>query len=161
MTAVSSPPEQHIALAIRERLGNAVDEVRVSRRDRMSVVARKETIREVAELLKRFGFDHAVSVSGIDRPDEKKIEVLYFLSSFSRNDLKRIVILLRVKADRENGWLPSLTSIWESVNLFERETYEMFGVKFEGHPDLRKLLLQDNWDGVPPLRKDLKIPEMG
>jgi NADH-quinone oxidoreductase subunit C len=56
--------------------------------------------------------------------------------------------------------LPSLTPIWESANLFERETYEMFGVNFEGHPNLQKLLLQDNWDGPPPLKKDLKIPEL-
>ena len=101
-----------------------------------------------------------MSVSGVDRPDEKKIEVVYFLSSYSRDDLRRIVISLRVKADRENSRLPSLTPVWESADLLERETYEMFGVNFEGHRDLRKLLLQDNWDGPPPLRKDLKIPEL-
>lgn len=160
MTAVSSAAEQHLAMAIREQLGNAADEVRVHRRDRLSIVARKETLREVARLLQRLGFDHTVSVSGVDRPDEKKIEVIYFLSSYSRGDLKRLVLALRVKADRENPSLPSLTPIWASVDFFERETYEMFGVNFHDHPNLQKLLLQDNWDGPPPLRKDLKIPEL-
>jgi len=161
MSTVASPPEQHIAVAIRNQLDGAVDEVRVSRKDRMSVVARKETVREAAELLKRFGFDHAISVSGVDWPDENKIEVLYFVSSYTRDDLKRIVISLRAKTDREDSRLPSLTPVWSSVDLFEREVYEMFGVSSDGHPNLTKLLLQDNWDGPPPLRKDLKIPEMG
>jgi len=160
MTTRPSAPEQHIAMAIRAQLGNTAEEVRVHRKDRMSVVSRKETVREAAQRLQRLGFDHTVSVSGVDRPDEKKIEVLYFLSSYSRDDLKRIVLSLRVKADRENPSLPSLTPIWASADLFEREAYEMFGVNFEGHPNLRKLLLQDNWDGPPPLRKDLKIPEL-
>jgi len=161
MTISPSVQEEHIATAIRNELGNAVDEVTSQRKDRISVVARKDTLREVAQGLQRLGFDHAVSVSGVDLLEEKKIEVLYFLSSYSRDDLKHLVLSLRVKLDRESPSLPSLTPVWESANLFERETYEMFGVNFEGHPNLRKLLLQDNWDGPPPLRKDLKIPEMG
>jgi NADH-quinone oxidoreductase subunit C len=117
-------------------------------------------LRDVATRLKNFGFDHTVAVSGVDHLSEEKIEVVYFLSSYSLDDLKHIVLLLKVELDRDNPSLPSLTPIWESANLFEREAYEMFGINFEGHPDLRKLLLQDNWDGPPPLRKDLKIPEL-
>jgi len=96
----------------------------------------------------------------VDHLSEEKIEVVYFLSSYSLDDLRYIVLLLKVELDRDNPSLPSLTPIWESANLFEREAHEMFGINFEGHPDLRKLLLQDNWDGPPPLRKDLKIPEL-
>lgn len=160
MTATTSDVEQEVAEAVKEHLGDAVEEVRVTGKDRMSVIARKETITEVAIWLQRFGFDHAVSVSGVDHLTERKIEVLYFLSSHSNDDLKHLILSLRVQVDRENPSLPALTPIWESANLFEREAYEMFGVNFEGHPNLQKLLLQDNWDGPPPLRKDLKIPEM-
>jgi len=161
MTTTPSAGEEEIAKAAREQLAGAVEEVRVTRRGRMYIAARKETVREVAIWLHRFGFDHTIAVSGVDHPTEKKIEVLYFLSSYLREDLKRVVVSLSVQLDRENPSLPTLTPVWESANIFEREAYEMFGVNFEGHPNLQKLLLQDNWDGPPPLRKDLKIPEMG
>lgn len=160
MSAVTPIKEQEIAASIKEQLGIAVVEVRVDFKDRVTVVARRETINEVANWLQRFGFDHTLAVSGVDRLAEKTIEVIYFLSSYSRDDLKHLVLLLKVQLDRESPSVCSLTPIWESASLFERETYEMFGVNFEGHPNLQRLLLQDNWDGPPPLRKDLKIPEM-
>lgn len=160
MNALPSTLEESIATAVKEQLASATEDVKVDRKDRVSVVARSETIREVAAWLQRFGFDHTVAVSGVDHLSEKRIEVVYFLSSYSREDLKRMIILLRVQLDREKPSLPTLTSIWESANLFERETHEMFGVNFEGHPNLQKLLLQDNWDGPPPLRKDVTFPEL-
>ena len=160
MSTATPIKEQEVAASIKEQLGSAVVEVRVDFKDRVTVVARRETTREVANWLQRFGFDHTLAVSGVDRLAEKIIEVIYFLSSYSRDDLRHLVLSLKVQLDRENPTLCSLVPIWESANLFERETYEMFGVNFEGHPNLQKLLLQDNWDGPPPLRKDLKIPEM-
>ena len=161
MNAAPSTPEQRISVAIKEQLGNAIESVAALDKGRISVVARKEVARDVAEWLQRFGFDHALAVSGVDHPWENHLDVVYFLSSYSHDNLKHIVVLLKIHLERENPSLPSLTPIWESANLFERETYEMFGVNFEGHPNLQKLLLQDNWDGPPPLKKDLKIPELG
>ncbi len=152
--------EQGIAAAIKEKLGDTVEEVRVDRMRRLSVVAQKETVKHVAASLQSLGLDHTLAVSGVDYPNENRVDIVYFLSSYSRDDLKDIVLSLRVKLDRENPSTPSLTPIWESSNYFEREAWEMFGVNFEGHPNLQKLLLQDNWDGPPPLRKDLKIPEL-
>lgn len=160
MTETPSTPEQRIAAAVKEQLGSAVEDVKINRRGRLSVVARKETIKDIAAWLQRFGFDHTIAVSGVDYPGEKRIEVVYFLSSYSRDDLKDLVLSLKVQVDRENPSLATLTSVWESANFFERETYEMFGVNFEGHPNLQKLLLQDNWDGPPPLRKDLTFSEL-
>jgi NADH:ubiquinone oxidoreductase subunit C len=160
MTVMSFTSEDHIASAIKEHLGAGVENVAVIRKNRISVVAHAESAREVASWLQAFGFDHTLAVSGVDYPPENRIDVVYFVSSYSRDDLKGMIILLTVHLGRESPALPSLTPIWESANFFERETYEMFGVNFEGHPNLKKLLLQDNWDGPPPLRKDLKIPEM-
>lgn len=160
MTATLSTQEQGIATAVKEQLGSAVEDVRVDRKGRMSLVARKETITEVAACLQRLGFDHTIAVSGVDYLTEKRIEVVYFLSSYSRDDLKHLVLSLKAQLDREKPSLPTLTPIWESANLFEREAHEMFGVNFEGHPNLQKLLLQDNWDGPPPMRKDLTFPEL-
>lgn len=159
MTTEPSAIEQDIAVLVREQRGNGT-QVKVDRKGRMSVVAPGEFVREAAARLQGLGFDHTIAVSGVDYPSEKRIEVVYLLSSYSRDDLKHVVLSLKVQLDRENPSMPSLTSVWESANLFEREAYEMFGVNFEGHPSLQKLLLQDNWDGLPPLRKDLKIPEL-
>ena len=160
MSATPSTPEQGIAVAIKEQLGNAAENVAALDKGRISVIARKEVARDVAAWLQRFGFDHTLAVSGVDHPWENHLDVVYFLSSYSHDNLKHVVVLLKIHLERENPSLPSLTPIWESANLFERETYEMFGVNFEGHPNLQKLLLQDNWDGPPPLKKDLKIPEL-
>ena len=160
MSSTASAAEHGVVAAINEQIGNAVENATVLENGRILIVARKETARDAAVWLRRFGFDHAITVSGVDRPFENHLDVVYFLSSYLRDDLKHVVVSLRVRLERENPSLPSLTPIWESANLFERETYEMFGVNFEGHPNLQKLLLQDNWDGPPPLKKDLKIPEL-
>jgi len=160
VSATPSSPEQDIVVAIKEQLGSAVENVTALDKGRISVIARKEVARDVAVLLQRFGLDHTLAVSGVDHPWENHLDVVYFLSSYSHDNLKHVVVLLKIHLERENPSLPSLTPIWESANLFERETYEMFGVNFEGHPNLQKLLLQDNWDGPPPLKKDLKIPEL-
>jgi len=160
VSATPSSPEQDIVVAIKEQLGSAVENVTALDKGRISVIARKEVARDVAVLLQRFGLDHTLAVSGVDHPWENHLDVVYFLSSYSHDNLKHTVVLLKIHLERENPSLPSLTPIWESANLFERETYEMFGVNFEGHPNLQKLLLQDNWDGPPPLKKDLKIPEL-
>jgi NADH-quinone oxidoreductase subunit C len=160
MSVTPSTPEQKIVIAIKEQLENAVESVTALDKGRISVITRKEVARDVAAWLQRFGFDHTLTVSGVDHPSENHLDVVYFLSSYLRDDLKHIVVSLKIHLQRENPSLPSLTPIWESANLFERETYEMFGVNFEGHPNLEKLLLQDNWDGPPPMRKDLKIPEL-
>jgi NADH:ubiquinone oxidoreductase subunit C len=160
MSTAPSTSEKELVVAIKEQLGNAVENVATIRRGRILVVARKETARDVAVWLRRFGFDHTLAVSGVDHPSENHLDVVYFLSSYSHGDLKHVVVSLKIHLERENPSLSSLTPIWESANMFERETCEMFGVNFEGHPNLEKLLLQDNWDGPPPLRKDLKIPEL-
>jgi NADH:ubiquinone oxidoreductase subunit C len=152
--------EEGIAASIREELAGAVDKVEVNRTNRVSVETRGEAAAEVADWLLHFGFDRSLGVSGVDYSSEKRIEIVYFLSSYAHNDLKRLVLALKVKLDPEGPSLPTLTPVWASVNLFEREAHEMFGVDFRGHPNQQKLLLQDNWDGPPPLRKELKIPEL-
>lgn len=152
--------EEQILATIREQIGSLAENLKLDRKGRISIIVNRETATEAAVRLKVLGFDHAVAVSGVDYLNEKRMEVVYFLSSYSRDDLKHFVISLKVQLDRENPTTRALTPIWESANFFEREAFEMYGISFEGHPNLRKLLLQDNWDGPPPMRKDLKIPEL-
>lgn len=121
----------------------------------------KSQILQVAEFLKSLGYDHVKSVTGIDYPDTKEFEVVYHISSYSNIDLARAILALKTRTKYEDPKVPSLYSIWESAWIGERETYEMLGIIFEGHPDLRRLFLPEDFEGVYPLRKSYKMKTEG
>jgi len=134
--------------------------------DRIQVNVKKEDIKEVAKYIRdELGFDHAESVTGIDFPDDKEIEVVYHLGSYEDPQLSKQILALSTRAPREDipnpgndsTRLPSLREIFYSVEFHERECFEMLGVYFEGHPDNRRLLLPEDWADLPPLRKDFSI----
>jgi len=97
-------------------------------------------------------FDLLACVSGTD--DGKDLWVVYHLYSIPRNHKA----VLKVNVGRENPSAPSLTSLWKAADWHERETYDMYGIVFEGHPDLRRILLPEDWSGWP-LRKDYEFPD--
>jgi NADH-quinone oxidoreductase subunit C len=100
-------------------------------------------------------FAHLACITGVDNgPEANSIEVVYNLYSipFDRS------LMIKVLLDREKPSVSTLTSIWKGANWLERETFDLFGVHFEGHPDLRRILLPDDWEGFP-LRKDYKHQE--
>ena len=95
-------------------------------------------------------FDYLVDVTAVHYPErEKQFEVLWMLYSFERNER------IRVKTEVVET-VPSVFSIWPTSNWLEREVFDMFGITFEGHPDLKRILLSDGWKGHP-LRKDYGI----
>src|SRR5438128_94093 len=69
-----------------------------------------------------------------------------------------VIIALAERPKRDNPVVPSLVEVWTGAEYQERETYEMLGVNFQGHPDLRKILLPEDWNDLPPLRKDYNSP---
>jgi NADH-quinone oxidoreductase subunit C len=97
-------------------------------------------------------FDYCVDITAAHYPKrEKQFDVVWILYSFPRNQR------VRVKTQIADGaTLPSSVSIWPTANWLEREVYDMFGIQFEGHPDLKRILLPDGWKGFP-LRKDYDI----
>jgi NADH-quinone oxidoreductase subunit C len=97
-------------------------------------------------------------VSATDYIAKNEIEVVYFVGSVSRPGLEDVVIALAVRLGRGSPSVSSLSEVWPGAEYHERETYEMLGVAFEGHPDLRRILLPDDWDDIPPLRKDYNSP---
>ena len=97
-------------------------------------------------------FDQMHCVSGVDR--KTHLEVVYHLFAFSRNE--RLIIKQRV--DREKPVTDTIADLWPAAEWHEREVYDLFGVYFHGHPDLRRILLPDDWEGHP-LRKDYVQPE--
>jgi NADH-quinone oxidoreductase subunit C len=97
-------------------------------------------------------FDYCVDITAVHYPKrEKQFDVVWVLYSFARNERIRITTQI---LDGES--LPSSVPIWSGANWLEREVYDMFGIKFEGHPDLKRILLPDGWKGHP-LRKDYGI----
>lgn len=94
-------------------------------------------------------FDHSSLISGVDWLTH--LEVVYHWYSTK----KRVNIILKVQLDRENPVIPSIMRMWKGANYHERETYDMMGVKFEGHPDLRRIYLEENYEFFPQ-RKDFR-----
>jgi NADH-quinone oxidoreductase subunit C len=109
---------------------------------------------DFAEAAKDAGFEVCVDVTAVDwmrqRPDRFEI-VANLLSMQHRLRLRMITT-----APRQNPTVPSLVPIWPGVNFPEREVYDMFGITFEGHPDLTRILMPDEWEGHP-LRKDFGV----
>lgn len=94
-------------------------------------------------------FEILSDLTGLDLPKENKIQVVYHIYSYSH----RHQIVLKVDLPRENPQLPTMEGVWKVANWLEREAFDLFGIVFEGHTDLRRILLPEDWVGYP-LRKD-------
>jgi len=97
--------------------------------------------------------DYLIDVTAVDwHPQKPRFEAVYHLHSVSHNHRLR----LKVPLEEDDASVPSVSGVWLTANWHERETYDLFGIKFEGHPDLRRILLPDDWEGHP-LRKDYPL----
>ena len=94
-------------------------------------------------------FEVLSDLTALDWPKEEKIQVVYHFFSYSHNHQ----IVLKVDLLRDNPKVATLEGVWKVANWFEREVYDLFGVIFEGHSDLRRIMLPEDWIGYP-LRKD-------
>ena len=110
-------------------------------------IIKKEGLLKIAEKVKEMGFDNLSVITGIDYGD--RFEVVYNFLSYT----KKQNLVLKVVLEHENPEADSLASIWKVADWLERETYDLVGIKFSGHPDLKRILLPDGWIGHP-LRKD-------
>jgi NADH:ubiquinone oxidoreductase subunit C len=125
---------------------------------RMKIVVDSTDIASVAIFLRdNLGFDHAESVAGTDYPKDNQIEVIYHLGSYGTQELEAHIMALTTRTSRDDARLPSLINIFRSVEYHERETYEMLGVYFEGHPRNDRFLLPEDWADIPPLRREFRI----
>jgi NADH-quinone oxidoreductase subunit C len=119
-----------------------------------------DSVHIIAQHLKETaGFDHAISVTVIDDLEKQQFLIAYHLSSVLQPELQGVVLTLETVIPRGIPKTPSLMEIWPSVEFHEREGWEMFGIEFEGHPRLERLLLPESWEGGYPLRKDFKLQE--
>lgn len=99
------------------------------------------------------GFDYLLDVTAVDYINEGKLQVVYHLARMGADARKRGKLVVKVDVPRDNARVRTVVDIWPTADFLEREVYDMFGVVFEGHPDLRRILMREDWVGHP-LRKD-------
>jgi NADH-quinone oxidoreductase subunit C len=125
-------------------------------RDEMSIYVERSSIRDVCDLLRQDAdcpFNYLADITCVDWfPSEPRFEVIYHLLSISKKERVR----LKVRLEGSSPALDSVTAVWPAANYFEREVFDLFGVRFAGHPYLRRLLMPEDWEGHP-LRKDYPV----
>jgi NADH-quinone oxidoreductase subunit C len=107
-----------------------------------------------AEAAKEAGFEVCVDVTAVDWFRQRRVRFELVVGLLSHQHVKRLRVLVPVPGD--DPVVPSLVPVWPGANFFEREVYDMFGIAFEGHPDLTRILMPDDWEGHP-LRKDFSV----
>jgi NADH-quinone oxidoreductase subunit C len=150
--------ENHPAVRVlREALPDSIIEI-VRFRDETTIHIRASLLREVCSTLRghdRVGFNFLTDVTAVDMlrlRDNPRFDVVVMLYSLKNR------VRLRLKAGVNDGDpCPSLVPLWNGANWLEREAYDMFGIIFEGHPNLKRMLLPDDWDEGFPLRKDYPL----
>jgi NADH-quinone oxidoreductase subunit C len=144
-----------VVAKLRSWSANAIEEVIEYRGDTTIVVPRK-VLRSVAEQcrdIEELKFNLLTDATAIDRyPMEPRFELNYQLISIPLKQKLRI----RVKLNANDPVVDSLVPVWKGANWLEREIFDLFGIQFTGHPDLRRILLPDDWEGHP-LRKDYPV----
>ena len=145
--------ENEVALAVEEFEAAALADGKFDRGE-VTLEITASRIVDVCRFLKeQQQFVRLSTVTGVDRyPAEPRFEVVYHLHSIARN------LRLRVKArvSGEHPEIDSVTGVWRAANWYERETFDLFGIRFRNHPDLTRIMLPDDWEGHP-LRKDYPV----
>jgi len=147
---------QEISDVLKSQFGDAIIEVKPDAVADPYIVLAPVRLVEICKVLRddeRLQFDYMMCQSGVDY-NNGTLGSIYHLNSMTLGHK----IVLRVVVQRENPVVPSVVSIWAAANWMERETYDLVGIVYEGHPDLRRILLPYDWEGHP-LRKDYKVPE--
>ncbi len=144
---------------LQQRFGPEISESTF--RDNRRVFVPAEKIYEVLAGLKQdFGFDQLIDVTAVDYLDipeaPHRFGVVYLLLSITTGER----LIVKTHVDLPNPELPSVYSLWKGANWMEREVYDMFGISFAGHPDLRRILLPDEFTSFP-LRKDYPLQGRG
>lgn len=107
-------------------------------------------VHKVLSVLKSAGWKQLSYLSAVDWPDENKMEVVYVLFNWE----EPVYVQIRTKIDRENPVMDTILPIFPGAQYYEREAHEFFGISFPGNPDHKKQLILEEWDDIPPLRKD-------
>ncbi|MDK2970395.1 MAG: NADH-quinone oxidoreductase subunit [Candidatus Sumerlaeota bacterium] len=149
--------EQLLTNKLRERFGEAIREIK-SYRGELTLIVDRGPIVGIMTMLRddpdfQFNFlSHVTAVDYLALGRTPRFDVVYHLYSLPKTHRLRV----RAAVPEEDPTIDSVYSVWKTANFHERETFDMFGVIFQGHPDLRRILMPDDWEGHP-LRKDFPL----
>ncbi len=137
-------------LVIEKRLPAAVLDW-YERRGERSLIVESDRIADVAQILRdELGFNVLVDLTCVDyKPRQPRFEVVYYFMNLAT----KVRLRVKVQSDDEHPEVPTLLSLYQIANWYEREVWDLFGIKFKGHPDLRRIMLYEEFKGHP-LRKD-------
>ena len=148
----ATPWEGDLARELKERFGDRIAETSTYLGQNF-IVAKPEAAVPILEYLKlEADFDYLVDITAVDWPKRpERFDLVYIVYSFHRNER------VRIKTHISDGYKPATAvGVHLTANWLEREVFDMFGIEFAGHPDLRRILMPEDWQGHP-LRKDYSI----
>ncbi|MHB8383199.1 MAG: NADH-quinone oxidoreductase subunit C [Candidatus Binataceae bacterium] len=137
---------------LKERFGSTLCEAGATHRQDFIVVARENAFDILRTLATEpeYEFNSLSDLTAVDWPERNpRFELVYNLNSLTRNHRLRVKAMI----PGDDAWIASVITLWKAADWLERECYDMFGIEFRGHPDLRRILMYDSFEGHP-LRKD-------
>ncbi|MEI6565491.1 MAG: NADH-quinone oxidoreductase subunit C [Verrucomicrobiota bacterium] len=147
-------PAEELAQQLRGRFGDILSEPVAFRGELTLQVADPERIHEICQVAKQeLKFDYLVDITSIDNlGEDPRFTLVYHLYGYGHKSYLR----LKLAVSEEVGQVPTVTTVWRTANWHEREIYDMMGIRFKGHPDMRRILM---WEGYPdhPLLKDFPL----
>jgi NADH-quinone oxidoreductase subunit C len=151
------PPHPTVQ-ALRSRFADEIEDV-VIFRDEITVVVHKDAVHQVLQFLRddpALRYDMLIDLTGVDwRVRLPRFDVVYQL--YSTDNRHRLRVKSGVNALERGDSIPTASDLWASANWLERECYDMFGINFADHPDLRRILMPEDWNEGYPLRKDYPL----
>ncbi len=147
---------QEITEKLKAKFGEAILDAKLEGVADPFVKVKAESVKEIALFLRDdddLQLDFLMCLTGVDL-GKNMLGVVYHCYSMTRGHK----ITVKTEVSRDQAAVPSVESVWRTANWHEREAYDLVGITFTGHPDLRRILLPDDWEGYP-LRKDYKVPE--
>jgi NADH-quinone oxidoreductase subunit C len=122
-------------------------------RSELAITVARENIVAAAKALQQAGYNFLEDVTAVDwYPSEPRFQIVYHILSMTLKQRIRVVVRL----DSDSASLDSITPVWPAANFYEREIFDLFGVHFGGHPNLRRIMMPEDWQGHP-LRKDYPV----
>ncbi len=138
--------------ALQQQLPNAIQNAKFDRSELTLTVAR-ESIIPVCQIVRAAGFNFLADLTCVDwYPNQPRFQVTYHLLSHGLKQRLRLCVMV----DEGDASVDSITPVWPAANFYEREVFDLFGVRFGGHPNMRRILMPDDYQGNP-LRKDFPV----
>lgn len=146
--------EEEVITILKRAFGEKIQDVKIAKRRRIFVEVDPSIIREILSYVKNnLGFNHLSTITGLDSGEN--LELIYHVVYENS-----IVMSLKTKVPKINPEIDSVSDVYIAAELYEREVYDLLGVRFEGHPKLSRLILPEDWpEDLYPLRKDTTLEQ--